>query len=245
MYSFLGLGLVIFILLFFISAPYGRHRRRGWGPTLDNRLAWFLMESPSAFLFAVYFATGDRQANIVFIIFFLLFEIHYIHRGLIYPWFLRGRHKMPILIMAFGIMFNLVNTYLQGRWLFYLAPEDMYAVKWFYSPQFIIGVLLFVAGFLINKQSDFILRNLRAPGKSDGYKIPYGGMYKFVSAPNYLGEIIEWLGWAIATWSIPGFVFFLWTFFNLAPRALSHHKWYNEHFKDYPKNRKALIPFIL
>ena len=63
--------------------------------------------------------------------------------------------------------------------------------------------------------------------------------------PNYLGECIEWLGWAIMTWSFSGFVFALWTTFNLLPRALKHHSWYKEKFNDYPKERKAIIPKIL
>ncbi|HSA16026.1 MAG TPA: hypothetical protein P5346_14880 [Spirochaetota bacterium] len=38
--------------------------------------------------------------------------------------------------------------------------------------------------------------------------------------------------------------FVLWTIFNLAPRARSNHKWYRDNFPDYPKERKALVPFI-
>ncbi|UJG41475.1 MAG: DUF1295 domain-containing protein [Candidatus Heimdallarchaeum aukensis] len=244
MYVFLGLGVSIFILLFFITAPYGRHRRKGWGPTLDDRVAWFIMEFPSALLMAIYFFGSERIKDPVFIVFIAIFEIHYIHRALIYPWMLRGRKKMPILIMLFGVTFNLFNTYIQGIWLFYLVPENMYTNTWFYSPQFIIGIIMFITGFFINKQSDHILRNLREKGAKDGYKIPYGGMFKFVSSPNYLGEIMEWIGWAILTWSVPGLVFALWTFFNLAPRARAHHNWYQEKFTDYPNNRKALIPFL-
>jgi 3-oxo-5-alpha-steroid 4-dehydrogenase 1 len=32
---------------------------------------------------------------------------------------------------------------------------------------------------------------------------------------------------------------------NLLPRALSHHKWYNEEFDGYPPERKAVVPFVL
>lgn len=38
---------------------------------------------------------------------------------------------------------------------------------------------------------------------------------------------------------------FVWTAVNLVPRALAHHRWYREHFEDYPRQRKALIPFVL
>jgi hypothetical protein len=57
--------------------------------------------------------------------------------------------------------------------------------------------------------------------------------------------MIEWIGFAIAAWSLPAFSFAFWTFANLAPRAALHHKWYQEKFPDYPKNRNPLIPNFL
>ncbi len=50
---------------------------------------------------------------------------------------------MPLSIMSMGILFNLLNGYMQGKWIFYLAPETMYQSGWFASPWFIIGTLLF------------------------------------------------------------------------------------------------------
>ncbi|MHA1224721.1 MAG: hypothetical protein ACTSP3_15975 [Candidatus Heimdallarchaeaceae archaeon] len=51
-------------------------------------------------------------------------------------------------------------------------------------------------------------------------------------------------GWAIAVWSWPAFLFAMWTLANLLPRAKSNHDWYKDKFPDYPKERKAIIPFI-
>jgi 3-oxo-5-alpha-steroid 4-dehydrogenase 1 len=76
------------------------------------------------------------------------------------------------------------------------------------------------------------------------YKIPYGGLFEYVSAANLAAEILEWFGFAIACWSLPALTFACFTFFNTAPRGRSHHKWYIEKFEEYPKNRKAVIPFI-
>ena len=108
---------------------------------------------------------------------------------------------------------------------------------------FIVGLILFMCGAGINLLSDNILLKLKKEG--DSYKIPCGFLYKHISCPNYFGEIVEWTGFAIMTWSVPGLIFALWTFFNLVPRAISHHKWYKSNFNNYPKNRKAIIPFIL
>ncbi|MBW2713856.1 MAG: DUF1295 domain-containing protein, partial [Deltaproteobacteria bacterium] len=87
-------------------------------------------------------------------------------------------------------------------------------------------------------------RNLRKPGET-GYKIPYGGFYRWVSSPNYLGEIIEWAGFAMLTWTPAGLAFLVFSISNLFPRAFSHHRWYQEQFEDYPEERKAIIPGLL
>ena len=100
---------------------------------------------------------------------------------------------------------------------------------------------LFVAGFVINRQADHTLRSLRRPGES-GYRIPHGGLYRWISCPNYLGEIVEWTGWAMMTWSLAGLSFAVWTAANLAPRAWAHHAWYRKYFAEYPPERRALLP---
>ena len=40
---------------------------------------------------------------------------------------------MPAGIMLMGITFNLLNGYMQGEWIFYLAPQDMYTKSWLHS----------------------------------------------------------------------------------------------------------------
>ena len=107
-----------------------------------------------------------------------------------------------------------------------------------------MGVTLFALGFGLNVHSDRVLRSLRAPGET-GYRIPFGGGFAYVSAPNYLGEILEWLGFALAAQTLAAWAFAAFTVANLAPRALSNHRWYRERFPDYPLRRRALIPFPL
>jgi steroid 5-alpha reductase family enzyme len=143
--------------------------------------------------------------------------------------------------MLMAIVFNCGNAYINGGYLFEFSGG--YPLSWLSQPKMIVGVIIFVVGFGINRWSDRVLRSLRTyPG--DEYQIPYGGLFRWVSCPNYLGEIIEWTGWAIATWSLPGLSFAIWTIANLAPRARAHYTWYRAHFQDYPPRRKALIPGI-
>lgn len=234
------LAVIVFLVLFFIVAPYGRHSRKGWGPALGNKLAWILMEAPSPLMFAICFLAGSNR-TVTTLIFLGLWEAHYIHRAFIYPFSLRGDKNMPLAVVAFGILFNMMNAYLNGIHVFTFSSS--YSNNWLVDPRFIAGLALFITGFLINRSADQTLRNLREPGEDD-YKIPQTGLYRWISCPNYFGEIVIWTGWAVATWSLPGLAFALWTIANLAPRARSHHAWYLESFPEYPPERKALVPKV-
>jgi 3-oxo-5-alpha-steroid 4-dehydrogenase 1 len=150
---------------------------------------------------------------------------------------------MPLVIMVNAILFNLMNAGLNGYYLAELAPTEKYGPEWLTAPSTIIGASLFIIGLIINWRSDHILINLRKPGET-GYKIPKGFLFKYVSSPNLMGELIEWIGFAIMAWNLPALTFVVWTFANLVPRAKNHHDWYQRKFKDYPKERKAIFPYI-
>ena len=167
---------------------------------------------------------------------------HYVHRSWVWPAraHISGK-KMPISIVLFAIGFNSINSWLNAEWIFSL--HHPYPYEWLYSPQFIIGVMLFITGMGINIKTDDMLFALRENGEVD-YKIPHGHMFKWISCPNYFGEILEWIGWALATWSLAGLSFAVWAIANLVPRARANHKWYQGKFSDYPRSRKALIPKI-
>jgi protein-S-isoprenylcysteine O-methyltransferase Ste14 len=131
---------------------------------------------------------------------------------------MRGKSKMPLAIMLMGLVFNTLNAYLIGGWLYGEAPAGMYGPGWLTSPQFIIGTIVFLAGMAINLHSDHVIRTLRKPGDTKHY-IPRKGFYKYVTSANYFGELTEWIGYAILTWSPAGALFAAWTFANLGPRA--------------------------
>jgi 3-oxo-5-alpha-steroid 4-dehydrogenase 1 len=240
--SWFILAAAIFVALFYIVAPYGRHLRNRWGPKIGDRLGWIIMEAPSPILFAAFFILGIKSVSITAVAFLVLWEAHYIHRAFIYPFSRRdGANNMAVAVIGMGFLFNMGNAYLNGRYVFTFSGG--YTNEWLVTPQFIVGLGLFLAGFIINRRADNVLRKLRKPGES-AYKIPCGGLYRWISCPNYFGEIITWVGWAVATWSLPGLAFAVWTAANLVPRAKANHIWYREHFSDYPTERKALIPDI-
>ena len=239
-----GMAFVVFIALFFVKAGYGMFVNGKWGPSVDNRLGWVLMESPVFIAMCILWWHSGRRWDAVPFCFFLLFQLHYFQRSFIFPLLMRGKSKMPLGIVVMGMVFNTLNAFMQGGWIFYVAPADYYD-GWFGKPFFYVGALLFFAGMFINWQSDHIIRHLRKEGDTRHY-IPRGGMFRYVSSANYFGELLEWTGFAVASWSWAGAVFVLWTFANLAPRSASLYKRYEAEFGEEftSLRRKRILPFI-
>lgn len=238
-------AVVVFIALFFVDAGYGKFYTSKWGPSVDNHLGWFLMEVPVFITMLALWWFSDRRGDGIRLLFLLIFELHYFHRSFIFPLQLRGHSRMPLSIVLMGAVFNTLNAFMQGGWLFYVSPLDFYPAGWARSLPFLAGVVIFGVGMYINIQSDGIIRNLRKPGDTAHY-LPKDGMFRYVTSANYFGEFMEWVGFAILTWSWAGAVFALWTFANLAPRAARIYDLYSREFPDEldTSRVKRILPFI-
>ncbi|MGO8969812.1 MAG: methyltransferase [Myxococcaceae bacterium] len=200
------------------------------------------MESPAVFFFAFVYLLGSHRSEPAPVVFLCLWELHYLQRTFFFPLRLSASSKrLPVLVVLLAMSFNLLNGFINARWISELGHYDS---TWLVEPRFLIGAAAFGIGLLVNISSDRTLLRLRKPGDA-GYHIPTGGLFNWVSCPNYLGEMVEWFGWALATWSWAGLAFAVYTVANLAPRALSHHAWYRKHFPTYPQRRKALLPLVL
>lgn len=242
------IGLVVFVSLYFVDAGYGKMRTEKWGPAINNKVGWFLMEVPVFIVVLYLWATSPHECvrGIPYLIFLLVFEFHYFQRSFIFPFLLKGKSKMPLAIMIMSVIWNLINGYAQGWWLFYLAPKFRpYAETWISDPRFIIGIVIFAIGWIINMHSDHVIRHLRKPGDTNHY-LPKKGLYRYVTSANYLGEITEWLGFALLTWSWAGALFFWFSCCNLVPRSNAIYLKYEQEFPDEfdRKRLKRIIPFI-
>ncbi|HMU10855.1 MAG TPA: hypothetical protein PKC54_12655 [Ferruginibacter sp.] len=241
-YVWIGMAVLIFFLLLRVTAPYGRHTSSKWGPQIDNHFGWFFMEFPALLVMLYVLIRNFPTHSIAIELMIGLYCLHYFNRSFIFPFRIHTKgKKMPVLIMSSGIFFNLCNTFLLGYYFTQFATNEN---SWLTDIRFITGVAVFILGAWINWKADNILIHLRKPGET-GYKIPTGWLFNQVSCPNLFGELIEWAGFAILCWNLPALTFFIWTAANLIPRAISHHKWYHNQFADYPKERKAVVPYLL
>ena len=242
-FAWIGIAVLLFPLLLTVTAPYGRHSSKNWGPVISNRLGWIVMELPALVIVAWFIIRFETFRSFIAIAASVLWIMHYFHRAVLFPFRIHTRgKKMPLVIVLFAFVFNLVNGIFNGSWLVHLNSLTNTSVA--DDLRIVTGIAVFLLGFGLNQYHDRILIRLRKD-RINGYQIPTGGLFRYVSCPNFLGEILEWGGYALLAWGLPPLSFFIWTIVNLVPRALNHHKWYKRNFAGYPSERKAIIPFLV
>lgn len=93
---------------------------------------------------------------------------------------------------------------------------------------------------------------LAAARKRDGRVVTYehrvitGGLFDLVSSPQMFSEVIMYSAWYVALWGSEGWKYvllFVWA--NQVTIAVVNHQWYRNKFPDYPRHRKAIIPYLL
>ena len=246
----LGLCLLGSMCLSFIAlalgtvAPYGRYSAvksfdMNWGPPINGRVAWVVQELPSLVgpLVCLHRSGRPSGGNALLL---ALFLAHYVNRAVVYPLRIRRGKPTPLGVAAAAFGFTTANGYLQARAL---------AASWARSVPvdalFVAGVALLCAGAAGNVWHDGVLRDLRRGG-GGGYEIPRGGLFEYVSGANFLCEIVEWFGFAVAARTPAAWVFAASAALNIGPRGVHHHRWYLATFgADYPAGRRAIVPFLL
>lgn len=231
--------IIIFPILLKTRIPYGRHVTSGWGPMIDNHWSWFWMEVPALLTFPLLAIFGPTEKDTLSWILIALWSVHYMNRVLIFPFRIKTKNKkMPLIISISAIFFNLVNGFVNGYYIGFVNGNSG-ALFGFMT---IIGLIVFFTGFTINQIADSKLITLRK--QDQGYQIPLGWLFNYISCPNHFGEIVEWVGFALVARNPAAISFAVWTFCNLTPRANNHHSWYKEQFPEYPKDRKVVLPFL-
>ena len=234
----------------FVASPYGKFASSSFGVALDPRLGWLLMELPSPIVFLIFFLTGPHRFETVPLLFMCVWLLHYGNRTFFFPLSIRtpkgATASFSFFVIAMGWIVTPLHGYLNGA---YFSTWGHYTTAWLTDPRFLLGFPLYLASLASNIHCDAIIRNLRTREEvatgAKVYRIPQGGLFRLVTNVSYLTELTAWLGFAVMTWSLAGVFIFTVSAANLVPRAFSTHRWYREKFPDYPKDRKALVPFIL
>ena len=237
-------AVIVFIALYFVKAGYGIFRTKQWGLSINNKVAWILMEAPVFFVMLYMWASNGTPTTLPAFLAFLLFELHYFQRSFIFPLMMKGQSQMPVAIMLMGVIFNVINGLLIGTSLFTLPPSAYNdGAAYLTHPTAIAGIAIFFSGMGINLHSDHVIRHLRKPGDNRHY-LPQKGFYRYVTSANYFGELVEWTGFALLCSTPAAWLFVVWTAANLVPRAAAIHKRYRDEFGDAVGSRKRILPFV-
>ena len=124
------IALFVFIALYFVKAGYGMFRTASWGISINNKLAWMLMEAPVFIVMLLLWWNSAQYNSIVPFNFLSLIPIALFPARLCVSFPAEGERAVcHLLIMMMGMLFNLLNGFMQGEWLFYLAPENLYPCR--------------------------------------------------------------------------------------------------------------------
>ncbi|XP_045459431.1 polyprenol reductase [Melitaea cinxia] len=109
---------------------------------------------------------------------------------------------------------------------------------------------IFIWAWYEQFMTNIIFANLRKDKKTgkvvtEEHKIPKGRLFEHVSSPHRMCEIILYIVLLILIPTRTFLCIFLWVIANQVQTAIHAHVWYKNTFKDYPKNRMALIPNFL
>lgn len=252
--TLLGSALLFAVAVFFISwffpSPYGRFGSKKYGISVGPRLGWFLMELPATVSFLWFYFHGPRRGELVPIVFLCMWLIHYGNRGFFFPFSIRvakgQRSDFSFMVIAVGWVVTSLHGYFHAT---FFTRLHVYTDAWLTDPRFLVGLVVYYVSYALNLHSDAIIRNLRPQSEIDAgvksYRIPEGGLFRWVTNPSYLTELTAWAGFALCTWSLAGAFILLISLGNLVPRAFATQKWYRDRFPDYPRDRKVLIPYLL
>ncbi|XRA96435.1 3-oxo-5-alpha-steroid 4-dehydrogenase [Pycnococcus provasolii] len=238
-----GVAACTTMTVFQVKTPYGRYTRPGWGPLVPARLAWILQEAPTPVVAIALLAQRNVSKLDPSSVAHILLVVHYIHRAFIYPLGIRNGKPTPVVVMALAFTFCTYNGSLQGTMLKELEGR----VAW--SPLTIAGLGVMLFGAYHNVLADYTLRSLRRTSSSAQRYVapPNVGLFTWVSGANFLGEIVEWSGYAmLCGGALPAVAFAAFTALNIGPRAVHHHADYCKKIDGYDAlGRTAIIPFLL
>ena len=249
--GWLASAVCAFATLFVYNAPYGKFFSNSWGMKVNGSLGWLAQEIPSPIALWLgitrgshvfrEFASSKATSDMHYVhILALLWSAHYANRAVVYP-LTRALGDTAVVTVASAVAFNVVNGLLVGAEMAHVTRMPSHA-------RVAIGASTMLAGAMINITSEAQLRRRRlsraipAKERRGTYVMPKGGLFDHLVMPHYLGEFIEWCGFATLANTKSAWAFAFWTAANLYPRALANKHWYANTFPNYPRTISSMFP---
>lgn len=232
----LGLGFAYFETTGKFNIPYSKFNKGG---SINIRLAAFLVYFFPLLTYAAFYLQAGAPRSPYHLALLAAFVLHFAKRCL-ESLFLHRFSKnigLPVLIVV-SLAYTSVAAQ-AGRIHNMETPEGAgYALA---SPLLIIGALIMGLGESANLYHHYLLAHLRKDGEK-GYRVPEGGLFRYVACPHYLAEIISWFGYALMSRQLGLYgTLFVFTCY-LAARSRRTSAWYKENVAGYPAGRRSLVP---
>lgn len=158
-----------------------------------------------------------------------LFEVLFIHKY-------SGSMPKDTVITISGSYFLYAVAVVYSQHLTAGFPEPMIDLKY-------AGTAMFLVGIVGNFYHHYLLSKLRKEGEKQ-YKIPRGGLFDLVICPHYLFEILGFIGISCISQTVYALSFTVGSAGYLIGRSYATRKWYLSKFEDFPKDVKAIIPYV-
>ncbi|OMO94432.1 hypothetical protein COLO4_16342 [Corchorus olitorius] len=159
-----------------------------------------------------------------------LFEVLFIHKY-------SGGMAVDTMIIILVSYFTLSSSLIYTQFLTQGLPQPSVDLKY-------PGIVFFLIGISGNFYHHYLLSKLRPNKGSKDYKIPTRGLFGLVICPHYLFEILGFLGLSLISQTLYSFSVSIGSAFYLMGRSYVTRKWYLSKFEDFPKEVKALIPYV-
>ena len=96
-YGWIAIGFISFPFILRYDAPYGRHTSSNWGPLVDNRIGWIVMELPALIVCPLIVFLSNNPISDITTFFIILWVMHYFNRSIIFPLRIKTKKKkMPL-----------------------------------------------------------------------------------------------------------------------------------------------------
>lgn len=156
------------------------------GAALNLKLSHFLL---------FFYFLGPNRFEPVPMVFLAMWLIHYANRGFIFPYLIRtprgAKASFSLLVVFTGWIVTTFHGYFNGSFISSLSIH--YTLDWPTDPRFVVGLVIHYVSFALNIHSDAVLRNLRSREEvasgAKVYRIPQGGLFRWISCPSYLTEL--------------------------------------------------------
>lgn len=155
-------------------------------------------------------------------------------------------HYIAGLVHYFGCVIAIVGQ----APLFCVEGQQMVWTNVRTSSLYIPLSMIFILAWYEQYSANVIFANLRKDGRTgrlvtEEHRIPMGGKFDYVSSPHRLAELVMYTVVFCLVPTTTFFCIYLWVVSNQIQTAIQAHEWYKKTFNNYPKNRYAIIPWVI